>query len=164
MRTTRRLVLSGLLAVTGLGLSACTSSTYPADPDGTLDRVAGGTLRVGVVHHPPFVDASGAEPAGSEPELLRAFAQRLGADVEWTVSGEEALMALIEEGGLDLVAGGLSADSPWSTHAGLTRDYAEAPGPTGEPVKLVMAVPLGENAFQSALETFLDEHGRGPRS
>jgi hypothetical protein len=41
----------------------------------------------------------------------------------------------------------------------MTRDYAEAQGPDGEPVKLVMAVPLGENQMLTALETYFDQHG-----
>ena len=55
------------------------------------------------------------------------------------------------------VAGGLTSQSPWTTHASLTRDYAEAAGPDGEPVKLVMAVPLGENQMLKALEAYFDQ-------
>ena len=50
MTITRRAALTGLLGGAALGFTACTSSGYPADPDGTLDRVTGGVLRVGVVH------------------------------------------------------------------------------------------------------------------
>lgn len=160
MDTPRRSALAALLGAALIGLSACTSSGYPADPDGTLDRVSGGTLRAGVVHHPPHVDAAGAEPAGPEPDLIRSFAAAHGADVEWTVTGEEALMTALEKGDVDLVAGGLTSDSPWTTHASLTRGYAEAPGPDGEPVELVMAVPLGENQMLSALEAHLDDHAQ----
>lgn len=155
----RRAALTGLLAVGALGLTACTSSGYPADPEGTLDRVTGGTLRAGAAHHPPFVDVTGAEPAGPESDLVRAFAAERGAHVVWTASGEEALMTALEKGDLDLVVGGLTKESPWTTHASLTRPYAEATGPDGEPVKLVMAVPLGENQMLTALERFLDAHG-----
>lgn len=159
MGTPRRATLAALLGAAALGLGACTSSGFPADPDGTLDRVSGGTLRAGVVHHPPHVDAAGAEPAGPEPDLIRSFAAAHGAEVAWTVSGEEALMTALEKGDVDVVAGGLTSQSPWTTHASLTRDYAEAAGPDGEPVKLVMAVPPGENQLLSALEAHLDEHG-----
>lgn len=160
MTTTRRTALAGLAALAAAGLSACTSSGYPADPEGTLDRITHGTLRVGVVHHPPFVDASGAEPSGVEPDLVRAFAAEHDARTEWTVSGEEALMTALEKGDLDLVAGGLTKKSPWTTHAALTRPYAEGTGPDGEPVKLVMAVPLGENQMLTTLERFLDTHAQ----
>ncbi|MCG7421322.1 transporter substrate-binding domain-containing protein [Micrococcus porci] len=159
MQTPRRTLLTGALAAAGVVLTGCTSSGYPADPDGTLDRITGGTLRVGASHHPPHVDAAGAEPQGPEPDLVRAFAAERDARVEWTVSGEEALMTALKQGDLDLVVGGLTKKSPWTTDAGLTRPYAETTGPDGEKAELVMAVPLGENQFQSALERFLDAHG-----
>ena len=161
MPTTRRLMLSGLLAAAALGSAGCTSSGYPADPQGTLDRITGGTLRAGAAHHPPHVDVTGAEPTGAEADLVRAFAAERGAAVEWTASGEEALMTALEKGDLDLVVGGLTKQSPWTTHAALTRPYAEAEGPDGEPVELVMAVPLGENQLLTALERFLDAHAPG---
>lgn len=159
MTTTRRAALTALLGCGALALTSCTSSGFPADPHATLDRVSGGVLRAGVVHHPPHVDVSGAEPAGPEPDLIRDFAAAHDARVEWTVAGEEALMTALEDGDLDLVAGGLTSDSPWTTHASLTRHYTEAEGPDGEPARLVMAVPLGENQMLAALEAHLDRHG-----
>jgi polar amino acid transport system substrate-binding protein len=141
----------------GIALVGCTSSDYPADPQGTYDRVTGGTLRVGVVHHPPYVDTTRAVPHGSEVELVEGFASRLDAEVEWTASGEEALMTALKAGDLDLVAGGLTSQSPWTSHAALTRDYAETTGPDGATAKLVLAVPLGENQLLGELEEYLDE-------
>ena len=44
MTIPRRAALAGLLGGAALGFTACTSSGYPADPDGTLDRVTGGVL------------------------------------------------------------------------------------------------------------------------
>ena len=160
MPATRRSVLAAVLAAAGTGLAACTSSGYPADPEGTLDRVTDGVLRVGASHHPPYVDATGPEPRGSEPDLVRAFAAERNATIEWTVSGEEALMTALKKGDLDLVVGGLTKESPWSTDAGLTRSYAETAGPDGKTVELVMAVPLGENQMQTTLEEFLDALAR----
>lgn len=157
MTITRRAALTGLLGGVALGFTACTSSGYPADPDGTLDRVTGGVLRVGASHHPPYVDATGPEPRGSEPDLVRAFAAERNATIEWTVSGEEALMTALKKGDLDLVVGGLTKESPWTSHGSITRDYAEAEGPDGESVKLVMAVPLGENQMLTALEAYFDQ-------
>lgn len=149
-----------LLAVTFL-LVSCTSSGYPADPDGTFDRVSDGSLSVGVTHHPPYVDASGSEPTGSEVDLILAFAEQIDAEVEWTVSGEEALMTALEAGDVDLVAGGLTDQSPWSSQASLTRSYAEDTGPDGQTVQLVLAVPLGENQMLAELERFLDSSHAG---
>lgn len=147
---------AGLALTAVLALTGCTSSGYPADPEGTLDRATGGTLHVGVVHHPPYVDATGAEPSGSEVELVEGFARQIGAEIDWTVSGEEAVMTALQKGDLDLVAGGLTSQSPWTTHGAITRDYAEATGPDGKAVKLVMAVPLGENQMLTELERYLD--------
>lgn len=147
---------AGLALTAALALTGCTSSGYPADPEGTLDRATGGTLRVGVVHHPPYVDATGAEPSGSEVELVEGFARQIGAEIDWTVSGEEAVMTALKKGDLDLVAGGLTSKSPWTTHGAITRDYAKATRPDGKTVKLVMAVPLGENQMLTELERYLD--------
>lgn len=148
--------LTGLALTAALALTGCTSSGYPADPEGTFDRVSGGTLSAGVVHHPPYVDALGAEPSGSEVELIEGFARQLGADVEWTVTGEEAAMTALETGDVDLVAGGLTSQTPWSTHGAVTRGYAEDTGADGSTVSLVMAVPLGENQMLTELERYLD--------
>ena len=69
------------------------------------------------------------------------------------------LILALEHGDLDLVIGGLTADTPWTEHAAITKPYAEATDPAGEPVKLVMAARLGENAFLLRLERFLRERG-----
>ena len=141
-------VLVGLLASCGLSV--------PADPNGTLDRVTGGILRVGVSPNPPWTEVTqGTEPTGTEVELVREFAATLPAEVSWTAGGEEALITAMEHGELDLVIGGLTADTPWEKHAAITTPYAEGIGPDGKRIKLVMAAPPGENAFLLRLEKFL---------
>ena len=57
--------------------------------------------------------------------------------------------------------GGLTADTPWAKKAAVTRPYAKVRDSTGEEVELVMAAPLGENAFVLTLERFLQSQG-GP--
>lgn len=140
-------------------LAAGCGATVPTDPEGTLDRVRDGVLRVGVSPAPPWTEAEpeGAVPgpAGIEPDLLRAFAETLDAEVEWTTGGEETLVDQLDRDELDVVVGGLTARSPWSSHAALTFPYAETVGPEGEKQLHVMAVRMGENAFQSELERFL---------
>ncbi|REE02905.1 transporter substrate-binding domain-containing protein [Citricoccus nitrophenolicus] len=159
MSISRKAAMTSGFLVTAVAVAAsgCTSSAYPADPNGTFDDVSGGKLSVGVVHHPPYVDATGAEPSGSEVELIRAFAEEIDAEIEWTASGEEALITALETGDVDLMAGGLTDQSPWSSQAALTRSYAEDTGPDGKTVNLVLAVPLGENQMLGELERFLDE-------
>lgn len=146
-----------LVAVLAL-LAGCGS--IPADPEGTLDRVRGGFLRVGVSPHPPWTDVSGPvdgeqRPTGSEVELVTAFAESLDAEVHWTAGGEEELVGALSEGKLDLVIGGLTGTSPWSSHAAITRPYVTVPGADGSEEMHVMAAPMGENAFLVALERFL---------
>ncbi|MDN3481789.1 transporter substrate-binding domain-containing protein [Arthrobacter sp. APC 3897] len=150
----------------GLVLVACifagtSCSNFPADPEGTLDRVTGGTLRVGVSHSPPFTDVSGAEPAGPETDLARDFAASLDAGIEWAEGGEEHLMEALKQGDLDLVIGGLTESTPWTDKAAVTRPYAESTDDWGKPRKHVLAAPLGENAFLSALEEFLADREPG---
>jgi len=141
---------AALLAV----LTGCAS--FPADPDGTLDRVRGGVLRVGVSHSEPWVRVlEETEPAGIEPELVQRFATTLQATIEWQPGGEEALMTDLEHGRLDLVIGGLTAESPWTDKAAITKPYAESRNREGKTEKHVMAAPLGENAFLLELEKFL---------
>ncbi|GAA1655300.1 transporter substrate-binding domain-containing protein [Georgenia ruanii] len=155
-RNWRRLrgLLAGLLLA---GLAAGCSATIPTDPDGTLERVRGGVLRVGVSPNPPWtiVTAEDAPPSGTEAVLVEEFARTLDAEVDWTVGGEESLVARLERGQLDLVVGGPTARSPWAQKAALTYRYAEAVGPEGAKELHVMAAPKGENAFLVELESFL---------
>jgi ABC-type amino acid transport substrate-binding protein len=149
-------LLAGVMLVAGCG-------TYPADPQGTLEKVRGGTLRVGASPNAEWVRISGQGTPradavqGSEAELVRRFAQTLGADVEWSIGTEQVLAEELKHGGLDLVIGGLDDKTPWSTHAGLTRPYAESRDQRGDLHKHVMLVPLGENAFLLELDRFLME-------
>lgn len=151
----RPAVLAALVLATAT-LSGCGLS-IPTDPSGTLAAVEGGTLRAGVTPNGDFVEVSGDTPRGIEVDAISAFADSLDAEVEWTVGSEEALVRELENGGLDLIAGGLTDQTPWTDKAGVTRPYAEATAEDGSTLKLVMLAPLGENAFLSRLETFLSE-------
>lgn len=139
-------------------LAGC-SISIPADPEGTLERVTNGTLRVGVSHHPPWVETpEGQEPQGKEPDLIRTFAAGLRAEVEWVENGEEQLFDALERGDLDVVIGGFTDQTPWTEYGAVTRPYTkEQRGGTEE--KHVMVVRRGENAFQMELEKFLLEEG-----
>lgn len=136
-------------SLTGCGI------TVPKDPDGTLDTATHGELRVGVSSDPGLVNTDRATPAGSAIDLVNEFAERLDATPDWTVASEETLVGLLEEGDLDLLVGGFTADTPWVDHAGVTRGYTTIDGADGR--SIVFLVPLGENAFLTELETFLDE-------
>nr|WP_286132044.1 transporter substrate-binding domain-containing protein [Clavibacter michiganensis] len=159
-------LMAGLTLVSVLSLCGC-GLTIPSDPSGTLDAVRGGVLRAGVSPNAPFVDVTGVdeeptgtEPTGTEVEAIEAFADHLDADVEWTIGSEEELVRDLEDGELDLVAGGLTDETPWSDKAGVTRAYDEVTDDDGRVQKLVMLAPMGENAFISELETFLSRYSR----
>jgi polar amino acid transport system substrate-binding protein len=109
----------GLLAALALG-----GCRFPADVEGTLDRVEGATLRVGVTPADPFVVlADGEEPQGVEPELVRRFAESLQADVDWIQGSESELMAALHGRQLDIVIAGLNRRSVWQKEVTLTRPY-----------------------------------------
>jgi membrane-bound lytic murein transglycosylase MltF len=78
-RSTNRFLLAGLSLVF---LAGC-AITVPADPEGTLETVRDGTLRVGVSPNPPWTELhEGDDPSGVEPELARQFAATLDAEIE----------------------------------------------------------------------------------
>ena len=146
-----------VLLASGCGL------TIPTDPDGTLDRVReDAVLRVGVSPRPGWVEVAGdGAPSGREPQLVEDFADDLGAEVEWTVAGEEELVTLLEDADLDLAVGGFTDANAWVDKVGLTRPYADVEA-GGRTEAHVMMVPMGENAFQSQLERWLDDQGGAP--
>lgn len=143
--TSRLLSSFALLA----SLAAC--GDYPRDPDGTLERVRGGTMRVGVIHDPPFVIAGGDAPRGREADLARSYARTLGARIAWRHAGAGTLMRQLEERRLDAVIGGHVADSPWAAHVSLSRPY-RIRDEGGRLVRRRVALPPGENAWQVAFE------------
>lgn len=137
------------LALGGCGLSV------PSDPDGTLESVRGGELPVGVSPDGALVQVHGGDPSGSVVDLVEGFADEIDASPEYTVATEETLVRMLEEHELDLVAGGFTSETPWVEKAGVSRGYAGVEGAEGRDI--VMLVPLGENAFLSRLERYLDE-------
>lgn len=110
-------------------------------------------LRVGVVAAPPWVIVDGEpSPRGREVEAVAALARSLAASVEWTAGGETALFKKLAERRLDLVIGGLTADSPYAGEVGFTRAYADCGG------ERVFAGPPGENRWLMTVEAFLARH------
>ncbi|HEX2232835.1 MAG TPA: transporter substrate-binding domain-containing protein [Thermoleophilaceae bacterium] len=106
---------------------AASGCEIPQDPDGTLDRVTGGTMRVGVAEADPWVTLDGAEPSGGvEVELVRRFAREVDARVEWIDGSEEELVNAAKEGSLDLVISGMTSNSRWQQDVAFTRPYVEA--------------------------------------
>jgi polar amino acid transport system substrate-binding protein len=119
-------VVAGLLGGCGI----------PRDPEGTLERVRGGTLRAGITASEPWTTLEGGRPGGVEVRLVEEFAAELGARVEWVDGSEADLIGALEVRELDLVVGGLTADTPWQRKAAITRSYATT--------RVVVAVPSSQ--------------------
>lgn len=137
-------------------LAAC-GAVLPRDPEASLARAEErGALLVGVAESPPWVVRRGGEAAGVEADLVRGFAAGRGLRVEWRWGGVEEHLGALERFELDLVAGGLTSDSPWGKRVALTRRYVATRRP-GErkPARHVLAVPPGENRLLGELERFL---------
>ncbi|MEX0839088.1 MAG: ABC transporter substrate-binding protein [Parvibaculum sp.] len=147
---TRRVLAHFLVAALFCSIAAC--DDYPKDPEGTFDRVRGGTLRAGLMENPPWAMREEGRPSGIEVRLVEDLAASLNAHVEWADgTGSQALHAL-KEHRLDLVVGGLLETDPWVAKVGFTRPYVPDK-------KHVVAVPGGENAWLIAVDRFMAQHG-----
>ena len=120
------------LLFSAFALAGC---EFPRDVDGTLSRVRGGELRVGLVPNDPWVTFDDAEPGGVEVELVREFARSIDARVKWVRGAESELVEALHGGQLDVVIGGLTRDSAHSKEVTLTRPYATT--------EVVLAAPAG---------------------
>lgn len=98
-----------------------------------MERVEGGTLRVGIIANAPWVIATGGEPRGVEVHLVREFARELGATPRWVPGPEAELMEALEHSEVDLVIGGLDSSSPWGARVALTRAYHTTRSVVGVP-------------------------------
>jgi polar amino acid transport system substrate-binding protein len=95
----------------------------PRDADGTLSRVRGGTLRVGVVENPPWVTDSAGGVGGVEGAFVAELARGLGARPAWVRGPESRLLQSLQRRELDLVVGGLTDDVPWKQAVAFTKPY-----------------------------------------
>jgi polar amino acid transport system substrate-binding protein len=124
-------VIPAATLVAAVALVGC---DVPQDPDGTLDRVSGGSMRVGVTQADPWVRLEGDQPSGGvEVELVRRFARDLDAQVEWVDGSEEELVNAAKEGSLDLVITGMTKKSRWKKDVTFTRPYVETKAVIGVP-------------------------------
>jgi polar amino acid transport system substrate-binding protein len=127
-----------LIVVPLLVAIAATGCQYPRDPDGTLNRVEGGVMRVGVTEADPWVVLEGDRPVGgAEVELARRFARDLDARIEWVQGSEEELVDATKEGQVDLILAGLTNKSRWKKDVAFTRPYVET--------RAVVGIPAGES-------------------
>jgi polar amino acid transport system substrate-binding protein len=113
-------VMKTLAVALALTLAAC---GIPRDPEGTLERVDGGVMRVGVTDAPPWVELGAEEPDGIEVRLVESLAEELDAEIEWVEGSEQELFGALTGRDLDLVVGGLTAETPRSAEAAVTHPY-----------------------------------------
>lgn len=119
----RALLAGTARSVVWIALALATACGPPRDPNGTLERVRGGTLRVGVAENPPWTTVSGRGVSGVEPALVADFARELDARVEWVPGPQEALFEAAEQGELDLVIGGVVYRTPWTRRLSLAMPF-----------------------------------------
>jgi polar amino acid transport system substrate-binding protein len=151
VRAAARVTLTRLGACLALALLA--ACDLPRDPAGTLDRVTGGTLRVGMVTAENAAVPGHAAMARADRDLVEGLARDLRASPVWTHASTEALFLALERREIDLVAGGVYADTPWAGRIGLSNPV----GPhAGEPdAERLLAVPPGENRWLLAINRFI---------
>lgn len=129
-RRAARLATLPLLALLLLPLVAC---DIPRDPRGTLSEVRGGELVLGVVADPPWVtfgegtgavpSAADGEPGGIEVELMRAFADDLGAELRFVRGSLPELTEALALAEIHAVVGGVTVVTPGIGHAAHTNVY-----------------------------------------
>lgn len=116
-----------------LALAFLAGCNFPQDPSGTLERVKGGVLRVGISENPPWTILVDGKPAGIEADLAADLAAELGSRIVWVHGPEADLIQALHDFDLDLVVGGLTQDRPWKQQAAFTRSYIETIGRVGVP-------------------------------
>jgi polar amino acid transport system substrate-binding protein len=102
------------------------SCDFPRDPRGTLDKVQGGTMRVGIVNHDPWTQMEEGRASGIEVALLRDFAAELETEVVFVQGTVPELLEAARQGEVDVVAGGFTSTSPGVSEgkeAGITGPY-----------------------------------------
>ena len=154
----RRATIAGLLIL----VAPAAACDLPRDSEGTLDRVRGGTLRVGFAVDTPWVTDSAGMAGGVEGRIVNGLARSLGARVVWTHGHESELLTALHDRELDLVVGGLTADSPWKASIAFTKPYHVDSGFVVRSLKAkrreekhVLALPPGENGWLVYVERFL---------
>ena len=83
----------------------CGCTRFPADTEGTLERVTNGELRVALVH-----------AGDGAPELLsfaRRLSERTSSHIQLITGSTEPMLMKLEAGELDLVLGQFDRSSPW---------------------------------------------------
>ncbi len=143
-RAPRRRPLAALAFVAALlCLAAC---DLPRDPNGTMNRVRGGTLVVGIVEGSSYASLGASEATGEDADLARRVADTFGAEPRWTRGTADQMVAALDDGAVDLAIGGIPRRAPWTTRVALTASIGGM-NLGGERVERAFALPLGENRW-----------------
>jgi membrane-bound lytic murein transglycosylase MltF len=127
----------------------------PRDSAGTLERVRGGELRVGVAENPPWVRFEGSQVTGLEPDLIQEWAEKVGARVRFQRGSEADLVEALHRRELDVMAAGLDSKTPYAPRLAPTQPYVDVEDRHGKKKKHILAVSQGENALLLSLDRFL---------
>jgi hypothetical protein len=120
------------------------SCDVPRDPEGTLEKVRGATLTVGVNGQNELTDAR-------ERQVIEHFASSLDAKIRYQHGELHQLVAQLENGEIDLIAGKLPGQTPFAKKLGLSQPVSTTVL-DGRTVDTVFAVRQGENGFLFQLE------------
>jgi polar amino acid transport system substrate-binding protein len=152
--------LTDALVVVAVAWATCSCTSVPRDSYGALDRVRGGVLRAGAVHHPPWTVVDDQTASGIEVQLVEEWASTLGARVEWRAGDLDALVDALHRREIDVLAAGLHRNTPYTAKLALSQPHADAEDAHGETQRLVLAVTQGESALLFDLDRFLAARDR----
>lgn len=128
----------------------------PRDPEATLQRVSGATMRVGVSDHEPWVVLGAGEPSGVEVEIVKRFAEEVDAEIEWVEGEVEELASALRVREIDLLIAGLTSRSMISAEGALTHPYLTTQAVVAAPPDLALEDVAG---VEVAVEASTEEAG-----
>lgn len=116
---------------------------YPRDVKHSFTNAQKDHLRVGVIHHPPFVLVENDSMYGVEIDLIKKIAKAHHLQVQFYPDNETNALKKLENFELDVVAGGFKKNTVWRKKAGVTTTYDQ---------HHVLLVPKGENKLVYKIE------------
>lgn len=144
------------MIVTATSFLLAAACDVPRDPETTLQRVSGKTMRVGVSDHEPWVVLGDGEPSGVEVEIVKRFAEEIDAEIEWVEGEVEDLASALRVREIDLLIAGLTSRSMISAEGALTHPYLTTQSVVAAPPDLALEDVAG---VEVAVEASTEEAG-----